>query len=47
MKFVPKGLIDNKSSLVQVMACRHEKPFPAPIDGSVQECSISTANALH
>ena len=30
LKFVPKGLIDNKSSLVQVMAwcCVGEKPLP-------------------
>ena len=30
LKFVPKGSIDNKSALVQVMACRRtgDKPLP-------------------
>ena len=30
LKFVPKGAIDNKSALVQVMACRQisDKPLP-------------------
>ena len=33
LKFVPKGLIDNKSVLVQVMACRllGAKPLPKPM----------------
>ena len=33
MKFVPKGLIDSKSALIQAMACRllGVKPLPGPI----------------
>ena len=33
LKFVPKGPIDNKSALVQVMACRlrGDKPLPEPM----------------
>ena len=33
LKFVPKGPIDNKSALVQVMAWRGtgDKPFPEPM----------------
>ena len=33
LKFVPKGLIDNKAALVQVMAWRRtgDKPLPEPI----------------
>ena len=33
LKFVPKGPIDNKSALVQVMACPQtgDKPFPEPM----------------
>ena len=33
LKFVPKGPIDNKSALVQVMAWRRtgDKPLPEPI----------------
>ena len=33
MKFVPKGLIDKKSALVQVMAWRRtgDKPLPEPM----------------
>ena len=33
LKFVPKGLIGNKSALVQVMACRLfcAKPLPEPM----------------
>ena len=33
LKFVPKGLIDNKAALVQVMAGRRtgDKPFPEPM----------------
>ena len=33
LKFVPKGSIDNKSALVQVMACRltGDKPLPEPM----------------
>ena len=33
LKFVPKGQIDNKSALVQVMAWRWtgDKPLPAPM----------------
>ena len=33
LKFVPVGHIDNKSALVQVMACRRigDKPLPEPM----------------
>ena len=33
LKFVPEGLIDNKSALVQVMAWRQigDKPLPEPM----------------
>ena len=33
LKFVPKGPIDNRSALVQVMACRltGDKPLPEPM----------------
>ena len=33
LKFVPKGPIDNKSALVQVITCRQtgDKPFPEPM----------------
>ena len=33
LKFVPKGLVDKKSALVQVMACRlfGAKPLPEPM----------------
>ena len=33
LKFVPHGLIDNKSALVQVMAWRRtgDKPLPEPV----------------
>ena len=33
LKFVPKGPIDNKSALVQIMAWRREgnKPLPEPM----------------
>ena len=33
LKFVPKNPIDNKSALVQVMACRlfGDKPLPEPM----------------
>ena len=33
LKFVPKGPIDNKAALVQVLACRQtgDKPLPEPM----------------
>ena len=43
LKFVPKGPIDYKSALVQVMACRQTGDKPLPETMRIGECKATVS----